>query len=452
MSALAPAGPARGYVDGQEFEWYREVPRSIRPHTMLGLLLVFVFFGGFGLWAATAPLASAVIAHGNFVATGNNKIIQHLEGGIIREILVNEGDKVKAGQPLVRLDRTAALTRERQLFLRRIRLEIEVAVRKAEASRAADIKFPPVVLDQARDPEVSAMMDDQKKAFRANRQKLANDISLIGSDIASLGHRVEGYEKLKASLSEQITLLQQEFESKQAVYKKGLARLTEVLALQRAIVDTQGSVGRSQSEMDETNSQIARFRQQIQQVKDTYQSAALDRLQQAGADLDAVREEGRQAQSVLDRSTINAPVDGVVIQLDYHTAGGVIESGKPILEILPSDVPLIIEVQVRRTDIDSVRVGEDAGIRLIALDRRTTPVLNGKVFYVSADALPMQGGVQDVYLARIRVPVEQLQRIPRFQPTPGMPVEVLIQTGQRTFWNYLVKPIEDSMSRAFTER
>ena len=451
--STAKGSPPVDATGGQEAQWYAEVPRSIRWHTLIGLALTVLFFGGFGTWAATAPLASAVIAHGTFVATGNNKIVQHLEGGIIKQILVNEGDRVVAGQPLIRLDRTAALARQRQLFLRRLRLEIQVAALKAEGSGADAITLPKIVQENASVAEVRSMIDEQQKNFESSKQKLATDVSLIRSDIASLEPRVEGYRKLKDSLEQQIVLLRREYESKKAIYGKGLVRITEVLALQRAIIDAVGSVGRTQGEIDETEAQIVRYGRQIDDTMDTYKKSVLDQLQQAGADLDTVREDGHEAQNVLDRSTIDAPVDGIVVHLDYHTAGGVIESGKPILEILPSDVPLIIEVQVRRTDIDSVRVGEEAGVRLIALDRRTTPVLHGRVFYVSADALPTQGTVpQDVYLARIKLPPRELARLPGFSPTPGMPAEVLIQTAQRTFFSYLVKPIKDSMSRAFTER
>jgi HlyD family type I secretion membrane fusion protein len=143
-----------------------------------------------------------------------------------------------------------------------------------------------------------------------------------------------------------------------------------------------------------------------------------------------------------------------VVRLYYHTPGGVIESGKPIMEILPSDVPLIIEAQVLRTEIDSVKVGQEATVRLTALNQRTTPVLNGEVYYVSADSLPdaANNGAREVYLARVSLPVRELSRVPGFAPTPGMPAEILIQTAERTFFDYLTKPIRDSMARAFMER
>ena len=167
-----------------------------------------------------------------------------------------------------------------------------------------------------------------------------------------------------------------------------------------------------------------------------------------------MREQSRKAQNVLARSEVIAPVSGTVVRLHYHTSGGVVETGKPILEILPADEPLIIEAMISRTEIDSVRTGQAAAVRLTALNQRTTPVLEGQVYYISADAITETGktGMQEVYLARISLEPQQIQRVPGFSPTPGMPAEVMIQTQERTFAQYLAKPIVDSMSRAFREQ
>ena len=171
-------------------------------------------------------------------------------------------------------------------------------------------------------------------------------------------------------------------------------------------------------------------------------------------ELDGVREQARAALNVKDRADLIAPVSGVVVRLYYHTSGGVIESGRPILEILPEDQPLIVEVQIPRADIDSVRTGQPATVRLTALNQRTTPVLNGEVFYVSADAVTdnSTGMAKEVYVARISTSPKELRRVANFVPTPGMPAEIMIQTAERTFAQYLAKPIADSMTRAFREQ
>lgn len=437
-----------------DIQWYSEVPRSIWKQTAFGLLLIAVTFGGFGTWAATAPLASAIIAQGSFVATGQNKIIQHLEGGIIKEILVNEGDHVSLGQPLIKLDETAAQTNARQLFLKMARLEAMSARLNAEVQGSGKIQFPSIILDNRYDPEVSPILESQALNFSAAESKRDSDIALFDQNKKAMEFRNAGINEQAASMRRQLEFLREEYLGKKRLLDQGLIRGTEVKAIQRAMADAEGQIGKMVAEIAENHEEIVRFEQQITQTKDAYRQAALQELQSMEAELDAVREQSREAENVLRRVTINAPVPGTIIRMYYHTPGGVIESGKAILEILPSDVPLVIEAQVPRVDIDNVKVGQKASIRLTALNRRTTPVLEGEVYYVSADALAeMQGPVpKEVYLARVRLPASELAKVHGFSPTPGMPAEIMVQEHPRTFFSYLTKPIADSMARAFMEQ
>ncbi|MBZ7924709.1 HlyD family type I secretion periplasmic adaptor subunit [Ensifer adhaerens] len=438
----------------QELTWYAEVPRSIWQHTLIGFVLIGVTFGGFGAWAVTAPLAAAIIAQGSFVATGQNKVIQHFEGGIIKEILVSEGDHVTADQPLIRLDETAAQANERQFFLRRARLEAIVARLNAQAHGLKEIALPEAITEHLKDdPEIRPIVQSQQLNFQTWRSKLDSDIGLLKRNIESLEFRSEGFQEQLKAVREQRALLDEEYAGKKVLLAKDLIRKTEIKTIQRAIADAEGQIGRLMSEVSETGAQILKQEQQVNQTEESYKEAALDELQKAEAELDTVREQLRGATNVLRRATINAPVTGTVIRMHYHTSGGVIESGKPIMEILPADVPLIIEAQVLRTEIDNIKVGEKATVRLTALNQRTTPVLNGQVFYLSADALPVQtqDGTREVYLARVSLPASELARVHNFAVTPGMPAEILIQTAERTFFDYLTKPIRDSMARAFME-
>ncbi|ODT06581.1 MAG: secretion protein HlyD [Mesorhizobium sp. SCN 65-20] len=441
-------------VKVHDLEWYSEVPRSIGKQTKIGLLLIAVTFGGFGTWAFTAPLAAAIIAPGSFVASGQNKIVQHLEGGIIKELLVGEGDHVTYDQPLVRLDETAAQANERQLFLRQVRLDAIAARLNAEVGRSDRIAFPRSVTDNANDPDIKPIVDNQQLTFDAARGKLQSEIGLLKQNIAAYEYRADGYREQLDAVRRQLALLKEEYLGKKTLMDKGLLRATEVKAIQRAMADAEGQIGRLMAEVAEIGAEIVKLQQQITQTEDTYKQAALEQLQGLEGDLDTIREQLREAKSVLNRVTINAPVAGTIVRMYYHTPGGVIESGKPILEILPSDVPLVIEAQVSRTDIDSVQVGQNATIRLTALNRRTTPVLDGKVMYVSADAIADTSGPapREIYLARISLPATEISRVHNFTPTPGMPAEVLVQTEERTFFSYLTKPIVDSMSRAFMEK
>jgi HlyD family type I secretion membrane fusion protein len=435
-------------------EWYSDVPRSIRKQTVAGLTLLAASFGGFGTWAMTAPLAAAVITQGSFVATGQNKIVQHLEGGVIKELLVSEGDYVEVDQALLKLDETAARVNERQLFLRRLRLEATVARLSAEAEGLEKIQFPKIILDNRSDADIAAIVASQELNFEASRSKLNSEIGLLRQNTDALEFRASGYQRQWDSMSRQLALLKEEHTGKKTLLDKGLLRKTEIKAIERAMADAEGQMGRLAAEVSETGAQIKKHDQQIDQTVAAYNQAALDELQSVEAELDSVREQSREAENVLHRTTIHAPVTGTVVRMLYHTSGGVIESGKSILEILPADVPLIIETQVPRTEIDNVKIGQKATVRLTALNQRITPVLNGEVFYISADSLPDKAGddKREVYLARVSLPVTELSRIPGFSPTPGMPAEIMIQTAERTFFSYLVKPISDSMSRAFMEQ
>ncbi|WP_455271672.1 HlyD family type I secretion periplasmic adaptor subunit [Rhizobium herbae] len=438
-----------------DIEWYADVPRSIWKQTTVGLVLLGVCFGGFGVWASTAPLAAAVIAQGSFVATGQNKILQHLEGGVIKEIFVSEGDQVVENQPLVRLDETAAKARKRELFLRRIRLDV-TAARLTAQFEGADILDITSLLDEYRaDQDVWSILVSQQLNFKAQQHKLSSELSLLEQNTKALQFREIGYTRQRSATMRQLDLLKDELESKKGLMAKGVVRATEVKAIQRAIAEAEGQVGRLEAEVSETQAQMVKGQQEVLRAEGVYQEDALEQLQSIQSERDTVREQLRQAENVLERATINAPVSGTVVRIHYHTTGGVIESGKAILEILPAGVPLIIEAQIPRNDIDSVKLGQAATLRLIALNQRTTPVLQGKVFYISADALQdSKAGVavHDVYLARISISPDEMARVHGFSPTPGMPVEVMIQTAERTFFSYLAKPVTDSMSRAFSEQ
>ncbi|WP_421361689.1 HlyD family type I secretion periplasmic adaptor subunit [Agrobacterium rosae] len=441
-------------VEQGQLEWYSEVPRSIRMYSVTGLAVLFASFGGFGYWAGTAPLASAIIAQGSFVATGNNKIIQHLEGGIIKEMMVSEGQVVKEGDVLVVLDKTAALSNQKMINLKRLRLETIVYRLRAEAQGEKTFKVPDIVMAEASDPDVNAIIQGQNVVFHSKQIKLEEQLNLVEKNIRSLEFRFIGYKGQKSSFERQQSLLEQERDSKAKLARDGVIRKTDMLALERAIADAMGDISRLDGEMNQSEAEIAKFRQEAVIAVNSNKQAALDALETAEADLDGVRQQLREASQILDRTVIRSPVNGTVIRSYYHTAGGVITTGKPIMEILPAHVPLILEAQVLRTSIDQLHEGQMAAIRLSALNRRTTPVLDGKVFYVSADSIEENAGMQvkDVYIVRVQISDEELAKVHGFHPVPGMPADVLIQTSERTFFEYLTKPISDSMSRAFKER
>lgn len=437
----------------QNLEWYSGVPRSIHRQTLFGLVMVVLTFGGFGTWAVTAPLSAAVIAQGSFVATGENKIVQHFEGGIVKELLVHEGDTVRAGQDLLRLDETAARVNAQQLQLRLVRLQAVWARLNGEINGLDEYEPPAEVRDDLGNPEIVAILDSQRKNFNSARDKLRNETALMQQNENALQFRIEGRKAQIVAMEQQLALLREDHDVIIDLRARGVASQSAVRTLERSIADAEGDIARLRAEVQETLAQIEKYRREMIQASDAARQAALDEMQSVEAELDALHEQTQQANTVLARTTITAPVAGTIVRMYYHTTGGVIESGKAIFEILPADVPLIVEVKIPRLQIDEVRHGQNATVRLTALNQRTTPVLDGEVIYISADTIADTADMnQEIYVARVGISPEQLARVDGFTPTPGMPAEVFVQTRQRTFLEYLLKPIADSMSRSFHER
>jgi len=436
-------------------EWCKDVPRATRWPLLLGsLVLVFGVFG-FGVWASVAPIDGAVVASGTFVATGQNKIIQHLEGGIISKIMVREGDVVEAGQPLVLLDDTDARANLRRLTLRHDRLLAIQARLEAEVGGAEEVTFDPDLLARAADPEVAAIIEGQKIEFKARRERVTSEIAILEQGIAALRENINGGRAQLRAVQVQLGLVAQELEGKRELLKKGYVRKPDVLALERAQAGLEGQIGQLTAGISDARERISREEQKISHVRSQLIQSATEQLRNTQSELDDVRERTRMAEGVSERVTIEAPVKGIVVKLMFHTAGGVVAPGKDILELLPVNDELIIEARVRPQDIDNLHSGQEALVRLTALNQRITPMLPGEVIYVSADALPdeQRGAAHSsAYIARISLDKEAVSELPKFRPTPGMPAEVFIKTGERTFFAYLLRPLTDSFARAFRER
>lgn len=436
--------------------WYAEVPRSTRWAKVTGATIIILTVMGFGVWGNTAPISGAVIAPGVFVTTGQNKTIQHLEGGVIREILVREGDVVEPGQLLVQIDDTSSRAELRRHLLKQMRLEAVEARLNAEAAGRGQLVFPAHLLARRSDPDVAAMLQSQTATFIARQNNLANDIAAQQKGIDGLEERITGSKAQLAAVAHQGELLTEELAGKQALLQRGYIRKSDVLALQRNAANLRGEAGRITGDIGDARERIARAVEQIDGARKTAIKVASEQLQDISADLNDVRERIHTVKGVLDRSRIVTPVKGTVVKLRYHTAGGVIEPGKAIMDIVALQEELIIEARVRPQDIDKIRHSQIATVRLNALNQRTTPMVTGKVIYISADALPdeRQRGmpnISDLYVVRVQLHKHSVSEIHDFQPTPGMPAEVYIQTRERTFFEYLMQPLRDSMARAFRE-
>lgn len=441
-------------------QWHREVPVSTKWPVFVGLGILVLLLGCFGVWAGVAPLSGAVVASGSFVATGQNKVVQHLEGGIIRDLGVKEGDTVELNQLLVRMDDTAAKAKLRRLIVKNYRLQAMKARLEAEMRGADALETPPAFAANAPDPEVQAILDRQNLELRARRSSLAAEELVFRKEIIGLEASIGGYEAQVTSNQQRTALFEEELKDKNLLLDRNLVRKTEVLALRRSEAALAGDLGELTGRIADANERIARANQRIAHLHATAIQKTIQELRETETELDDVAEQIYAAQDVVARVEVRAPVRGVVVKRHFHTAGGVVAPGAVILELLPMHEELLIEARVNPNDISHVRVGQQALARLSALNQRITPMIEAKVVYVSADALPEQapltkGGQdmrRDFYVVRIRLDqADMRKRMDDFGPTPGMPADVYIKTGERTFFEYIMRPVLDSFARAFRE-
>jgi HlyD family secretion protein len=443
-------------------QWHRGLTLSARWPTLVGIGILVLWIGGFGVWAGTAPMNGAVVAPGAFVATGQNKLVQHLEGGIIRDILVKEGDRVETGQPLVRMDETAAKAKLRRLVLRKYRLLTMQARLDAEIRGAGDFATPAdLVAANGSDPEVRAIVDRQRTELSARRGSLAAEELVLRKEIAGLEESIQGYEAQVKSTRQRMALFAEELQDKKMLYERQLLRKTEILTVQRAEASLSGDLGELLSRVADAKERIARANQRITHLRSAATQKAVEEIRQAETELDDIQEQIRAAQDVVERTEVRAPVRGIVVKLNFHTAGGVAAPGAVLLELLPLRDELIIEARVNPGDIARIYERQAALVRLSALNQRVTPMIKATVVYLSADALAGQiaqaKGEQslrrDHYIVRVRLDdADMRDKTNGFRPTPGMPADVYIKTGERTFFEYIMKPFLDSFSRAFRER
>ncbi|MEM1048321.1 MAG: HlyD family type I secretion periplasmic adaptor subunit [Pseudomonadota bacterium] len=439
--------------------WYKNVPRSTLGFTFFGVFILVFFVFGFGFWSTTAQIAGAVVTSGTFVKTGENKIVQHLEGGVIKDIHVREGDFVDKGELLLELDDVLPRAEHRRLQLREIRLMASLQRLDAEITESENFEIDQSLLGGWNEIVGSDNLDhvlyEERMLFQSNMDERENEVAALQRSIDALEERISGSETQISAIQEQVVLIEEELNGKLKLFEKGLILKPEILALRRAKANLSGEIGRLIGEIGDARERIARAEEQIEGVKTQARKQAIEKLREDRNELKDVREQLRASENIVDRVRVVAPVSGVIVKLQYHTSGGVIEAGKPILELVPNNAELVIQARVRPQDIDDVRLGQKASIRLTALNSRTTPIAQGSVIYVSADAMPDEtvpvSARDDVYVARVRMSKTDVERIRDFDPTPGMPVELYIKTAERTFLSYLLKPIEDSMARAFRE-
>lgn len=423
-----------------------------RAVARLGMFIALAFFAGFGAWAALAPLSSATIAPGQVKAEGDRRTVQHLEGGIVREFLVRDGDRVTAGQPLVRLDDTQAGASADLLTSQLDMLRASDARLTAEAAGSARLVFPPDLMARRQEPRVAEVLASQEAVFANRSAALANQIGVLSQRIEQSQAEIRSYQAQANSADRQLALTRDELNGVEQLLQRGYERRPRLLALQRQAAELQGNrdqqrelIVRAERAIAEAQAQIAALRSDRQREIATDQNETQSRIAET-------QERLRAASDVRRRLDVVAPIDGVVANMRFFTVGAVVRPGEPILEIVPMNEALVVEAQVSPTDIENVSAGLRAEVRFLGLRRRVVPVLLGDVTYVAADVSVNERSGNAFYKATVRIPPDQMRLLDGTILQPGMPTEVYIIAGERTMLGYIFQPVRDSFRRAFRER
>ncbi|CDX40537.1 Type I secretion membrane fusion protein, HlyD family [Mesorhizobium sp. SOD10] len=428
-------------------------PRTdFRRTAFAGYAAIALLAGGFGTWAASAPLAGAVITQGTIAATGGNILIQHREGGIIKQLLVHEGDRVREGQDLILLDRTAAEADLNRLTRQWIALKASAA--RLEAERDGLTTLAPIA-EPAPAPfqqEFQKLIREQQKEFDARLARFRSEQSILAQRVAMHRESVKGLNAQKAAIEQQAEVVKKELGIKTDLLDKGLTNRTEYSQLLRSEADLVGQAGALEADLASANTQIVEAEAQTERATTQRVEEALTKLDDVRTNLADIEEQMRAAEALLKRTTITAPAAGIVVSSTYNSQGSVVAPGEKIMEILPTASGLVVDTRLRPKDIDQVHVGQPAKLRLSALNTRLTPEVPATVSEISADRLIDEATHEPYFRAKLKITDALPAGVKAEQLYPGTPVDAFINTGDRTFFEYLVRPMMDSFARAFRER
>ena len=423
-----------------------------RRPVRIGLALVVVGFCGFLAWAAFAPLRSAAIAPGTIVADSRNKAIQHLEGGIIREVLVREGALVASGDVLVRLDSANAEANLGRLEAARRAALAQAARLVAERDDAEAVQFPAELTASATDPETADAIKGQQAMFETRRTAYESERGIVQQRIAQYEREIEGIQAQVASLERQLALTQEELASVRAMVERNLEGRPRMLALERQAAALDGERGEHVAEIARARQNIAEMEQRLVNLRAQRLDDAITALREVQVELVDLEQQIAAAADASHRLEVKAPVAGRIVSIFHETQGGVVKPGETLMELLPGGDELLVEAHVRPDDIDSVRQEQSVRVRLTAYSQRRTSTLKGRVQDISADRVVDPQGDKAYYLARVVVDPQELAAQPELELYPGMPATVFIETGEETLLDYLLSPLFSGLERGLREQ
>jgi epimerase transport system membrane fusion protein len=421
-----------------------------RPIRNIGAAIVFAILGVFGVWSFWAPIDSSALAPGIVVVKSYKKTVQHLDGGIVAKILIKDGDLVKEGQPLLVLD-DAQIKAELEIARgQNITLAAQVARLRTERDQLNQIDYPEF-LDDASDPRSSEAKLAENSVFRSRKNAHDGQIAVLNQRISQISSKINGLQGLVESKKQLITSFAEEIHDLKELLNEGFADKQHLRELERSHALQVGEIIKLNAEMTTNQMLISETRLQILQVQKQFQQEVADKLSEVQAQLNDVEERLVASQDKQSRIVIKAPASGMVLSLTVHNENSIIAPGQTILDIVPQDSELVIEAQVSPMDIDRVVVGLQAEVRFSAFKQSKTPKMNGKVIQLSADHLINEKTGNDYYQVRIELTPESRKNLGNLQLLPGMPAEVLINTGERTLFEYLSQPATNAFARAFIE-
>ena len=427
-------------------------PSEWRPLAFAGYTLIAMTFGVAGVWAAVAKLDKAVIASGFVETETNRKTVQHLEGGIVRDILVKEGDHVVEGQVLFRLEQVQAEATNESL---RNQLNSALALEArlvAERDGAQEISWPKELNDRLADPTLSDILNDQIHQFEKRRGSLEGQKSVLESRIVQLHKEIDGISVEKKSTEGQTTYINQELVGLRDLAGKNLVPVTRVYAMERERTRLEGEVGRAEADVAKAESSIAEMNIQIQELTQKFQEDVASSLLDVRQKIADVRERSSVSQDVVNRLAITAPRAGMVQNLKVFTIGQVLRGAEPLLDIVPDNDALVVHAEFSTTDIDNVFAGMSGEIRFPAFHSRTIPVMLGKIESISHDRLVDEATHQYYYLGVVSLNRADIPEEFRSRLRAGMPAEIIVSSGERTVLNYLVGPLSSSLRKTFREQ
>ena len=430
---------------------YAPVSNARKP-IVIGAIIVGVMVLGVGVWAALAPIGSAAVSPGTVVDELGRQTIQHLEGGIVKEIAVQEGDRVKAGDTLIRLDDTRSRA---ELDLIQGELDLADATQArllAERDGLGKPEFPAELLARANDPQVAEIIAGQSNFFNARAAVLNGQKSILKQQIAEYQQQINGYDAIRVAKDTQLKLVQEELSDISDLLKDGYVPKSRVLALQREAGQLAGDRGEAIAESARAQQGIGEANRQILQLDNERQADVSKDLHELEGQLNDLKQKLIAAEDVVQRLNIVSPIDGTVTDLAVHTIGGVISPGSSLMEIVPANDQLIVESQVNPIDVNAIQAGDDVSVRVIVAGGRLTPTISGRLEDVSADRITVPNSTVSYYRARISISPDQAARLGDIKLKVGMPVETMISTGSQSALHYLVKPFIDSFTKSFRER